>query len=89
MAGLETIQNNIGGSRHVEQLLAASVRFNVDDDARLVGVVGEPAEAAVGAGFIAGERRQGADGVAARRFDLDDLRAEISQQAAGVLPGEA
>ena len=88
VAGLETVQHDVSGPRHLKQLLAAAVRFNVDDDARLVGVVGEPTEAAVKARFVTGERRHMPDGVAARRLDLDDLRAQVCQQAARVLSGQ-
>ena len=61
----------------------------IKDDAGLVGVVGEPSEAAVRSGLVAGEWGHETDGVAARRLDLDDVRAQVCKEASGVLSGEA
>ena len=78
------IQQQISAGEQVENPGRAVRRFGIGDDALLVGVEPGEGEALAFSAACIGQRRNAAAGIAALRFDLDDLRAEIRKQLAAI-----
>jgi hypothetical protein len=84
-AGAVVLQQDVGVAREPQHHRAAGLGLEVQRHAALVAVHVEKAERVVSlhakahraAGLVAG----------AGRFDLDDVRAQVAQQHAGVRPG--
>ena len=78
------LQHYVGGDGELAQRGRALRRVDVQRYAALVGVEVEPVQAAAGAGLAADERADVAHGVAAGRFNLDDVGAQVGQQLAAI-----
>ena len=65
--------------------MAAVVLAEVEGDGALVGVEVPEAQGGLAAGVAGVEGRESARGVAAGRFDLDHVGAEVGEQLAGVV----
>src|SRR5262249_30832692 len=84
-SGAEVLGDDVGVADELEQELLAALRAQVERDALLVaGLDGPPERAAFVAGLAPLADRVGAG----RVLDLDDLRAQVAEQAAGEWSGE-
>ena len=88
-AGSFAFDEDVGVGEQFAEDDAAALRLDVKRQALLVGVEVEEEAALVGVGDVAREGAEAAGVVALRRLDLDDLRAEVGEEARGVGAGDA
>ena len=80
VAGREGLDDDVGGLHELLEDTAAIRRLDIEGDAPLVGVEGEPVEALLRVRLVMVERAPVATRVAARRLDLDHVGAEVSHR---------
>jgi hypothetical protein len=83
LVGAEVLDQHVGPGAERREVAPALGVVEVEDGAALVGVAVEERERAVRRMDVAGERRPQASRISAGRFDLDDVGAEVREQASG------
>ena len=77
----EALDHRVRAGDEAEQAVAVLGAFEVEHDAALVGVEEEEDGGALGAGLVLVERGLHPRRIAARRLDLDHVRAVVAEQA--------
>ena len=88
LTGREALNDHVDRAGQAQASVAVSVMIEIKNEAALGGVQVHEQATAFWVWLGIGERTECSGGVAVRRFDLDDLRAEVGQEFGGVRTGD-